>query len=155
MAEVGAVAFGMRLCCTSMKTEIFALCDAATADQGGKLNILGSFDRIHAASTPVTHPLCALAIKLRFERLEEGEKRVRISFMDSDGAAVMPTLDAATQVQFPPGEHSMTACLVLQIQQLKLPNFGEYSIDLAIDGRHEASIPLFVRQINMPPTAPA
>ncbi|MGI8435693.1 MAG: DUF6941 family protein [Chthoniobacterales bacterium] len=135
-----------------MKTEIFALCDAATADASGKLNILGSFDRLHAAATPVTHPLCALAIKLRFERLEEGEKRVRISFMDTDGKAVMPTLDANTQVKFPPDEHSVTACLVLQIQQLKLPNFGEYSIDLAIDGRHEASIPLYVRQIpNMPP----
>ncbi len=128
-----------------MKVEIFTLCDAATADSGGKLNILGSFDRIHANAIPVTHPLCALAIKLRFERLEEGQKRIRISFMDSDGAAVMPTLDAATQVAFPPGEHTVTACLVLQIQQLKLPNFGEYSIDLGVDGRHEASIPLFVR----------
>ncbi len=130
-----------------MKVEIFTLCDAATADAGGKLNILGSFDRIHAASVPVTHPLCALAIKLRFERLEEGTKRVRISFMDSDGKPVMPTLDANTQVGFPPDEHSVTACLVLQIQQMKLPNYGEYSIDLAIDGRHEASIPLFVRPI--------
>ena len=128
-----------------MKVEIFTLCDAATADAGGKLNILGSFDRIHAASVPVTHPLCALAIKLRFERLEEGQKRVRISFMDADGQAVMPTLDANTQVMFPPGEHTVTACLVLQIQQLKLPNYGEYSIDLGIDGRQEASIPLFVR----------
>ena len=130
-----------------MKVEIFTLCDAATADAGGKLNILGSFDRIHAANVPVTHPLCALAIKLRFERLEEGPKRVRISFMDSDGKAVMPTLDANTQVMFPPEEHTVTACMVLQIQQMKLPNYGEYSIDLAIDGRHEASIPLFVRSI--------
>jgi hypothetical protein len=129
-----------------MKVEIFTVCDAATSDSGGKLNVLGSFDRINAASVPVTHPLCALAIKMRFERLEEGQKRVRISFMDSDGKPVMPTLDAATQVQFPPGEDTVTACVVLQIQQLKLPNFGEYSIDLAIDGRHEASIPLFVRE---------
>lgn len=131
-----------------MKLEIFTLCDAATSDSGGKLNVLGSFDRINATSVPVTHPLCALAIKMRFERLEEGQKRVRISFMDSDGKPVMPTLDAATQVMFPPDEPSVTACLVLQIQQLKLPNFGEYSIDLAIDGRHEASIPLFVREMS-------
>ena len=130
-----------------MKVEIFTLCDAATADAGGKLNILGSFDRINAGAIPVTHPLCALAIKLRFERLEEGQKRVRISFVNADGHAVMPTLDANTQVMFPPEEHSVTACLVLQIQQMKLPNYGEYSIDLAIDGRHEASIPLFVRVI--------
>lgn len=133
-----------------MKVEIFTLCDAATADSGGKLNILGSFDRINANAIPVTHPLCALAIKLRFERLEEGQKRIGISFVDSDGKAVMPTLDAGTQVHFPPNESSVTACLVLQIQQLKLPNFGEYSIDLAIDGRHEASIPLFVKQVEQP-----
>jgi hypothetical protein len=43
----------------------------------------------------------------------------------------------------------------LQIQQLKLPNYGEYSIDLGIDGRHEASIPLFVRPApGQQPTAP-
>ena len=136
-----------------MKVEIFTLCDAATADAGGKLNILGSFDRINAAQVPVTHALCALAIKLRFERLEEGQKRIRISFMDSDGTAVMPTLDATTQVNFPPGEHTVTACLVLQIQQMKLPNYGEYSIDLGVDGRHEASIPLFVRPINGAPSS--
>ncbi|CAN5180092.1 hypothetical protein BH20VER2_BH20VER2_18950 [soil metagenome] len=136
-----------------MKVEIFTLCDAATADSGGKLNILGSFDRLNANSVPVTHPLCALAIKMRFERLEEGQKRIGISFVDSDGKAVMPTLDAATQVQFPPGEHTVTACLVLQIQQMKLPNYGEYSIDLGVDGRHEASIPLFVRPVQGAPAA--
>lgn len=95
----------------------------------------------------MTHALCALAIKMRFERLEEGRKRIQISFVDTDGSAVMPTLDAGTDVHFPPGESSVTACLVLQLQQLKLPNFGEYSIDLAVDGRHESSIPLFVRAI--------
>ena len=136
-----------------MKVEIFTLCDAATADSGGKLNILGSFDRINAAGIPVTHPLCALAMKLRFERLEEGEKRIRISFVDTDGTAVMPTLDAGTRVTFPPGESSVTACFVLQIQQMKLPNYGEYSIDLAVDGRHEASIPLFVKQIGPQPAS--
>jgi hypothetical protein len=136
-----------------MKVEIFTLCDAATADAGGKLNILGSFDRLNANSIPVTHPLCALAIKMRFERLEEGQKRISISFVDADGTAVMPTLDAGSQVTFPPGESSVTACIVLQIQQMKLPNFGDYSIDLAVDGRHEASIPLFVKKAGAVPAS--
>ncbi len=92
----------------------------------------------------MTHPQCALAIKLRFERLEEGQKRIRIAFVDSDGASVMPTLDASTQVQFQPSDSSATTSLVLVIQQLRLPKFGEYSIDLAVDDRHEASIPLLV-----------
>jgi hypothetical protein len=127
-----------------MKVEIFTLCDAATVDAGGKLNILGSFDRLNANQVPVTHPQCSLAIKLRFERIEEGKKRLRIAFIDSDGAAVMPTLDASTEVRFQGNDSTSTISLALNIQQLKLPRFGEYSIDLAVDDRHESSIPLFV-----------
>ena len=127
-----------------MKVEIFTLCDAATTDAAGKLNILGSFDRLNAKEAPVTHAQCALAIKLRFERLEEGQKRIRIAFVDSDGASVMPTVDTTTQVQFQAADSSATASIVLNIQQLKLPKFGEYSIDLAVDDRHEASVPLLV-----------
>jgi hypothetical protein len=127
-----------------MKVEIFTLCDAATTDAGGKLNILGSFDRLNAKQAPVMHPQCALAIKLRFERVEEGGKSIRVAFVDADGTSVMPTLDTSTQVHFGPTDSTATTSIVLVIQQLKLPKFGEYSIDLAVDGDHKASIPLVV-----------
>jgi len=127
-----------------MKVEIFTLCDAATVDAAGKLNILGSFDRLNAKEAPITHPQCALALKLRFETAEQGQKRIRIAFVDSDGGSVMPTLEATTQVQFRPGDSSVTTSLVLIIQQLKLPRFEEYSIDLTVDDHHVASIPLLV-----------
>jgi hypothetical protein len=133
-----------------MNVEIFTLCDAATLDTAGKLNILGSFDRLNAAAEPIVHMHCALALKLRFERVEEGQKKFRLAFVDLDGAAVMPPLEGTAQVQFQGNDSSSTVSMALGIQQLKLPKFGEYSIDLAIDGRHEASIPLFVR-----PSAPA
>lgn len=127
-----------------MKIEIFTLCDAATIDSGGKLNILGSFDRLMAQQAPITHPQCTLAIKLRFERPDEGQKRIRIGFVDSDGKPVMPSVDTVTQVQFQPGDSSATASVVVNIQQLKLPSFAEYSVNLIVDDRHEASIPLTV-----------
>ena len=128
-----------------MKVEIFTLCDAATVDAAGKLNILGSFDRLNAREVPVIHPQCALAIKLRFERVEEGQKRLRIAFVDQDGVAFMQNLDATTEVRFDGDDPSATVSLALNIQQLRLPRFDEYWIDLAVDGRQEASIPLFVR----------
>ena len=68
-----------------MKVEIFTLCDAATVDAVGKLNILGSFDRLNATAAPVVHPQCSLAIKLRFQRIEEGKKQLRVTFIDQDG----------------------------------------------------------------------
>ena len=128
-----------------MKVEIFTLCDAATVDAAGKLNILGSFDRLNASEVPIVHPHCALAIKMRFERVEEGQKRLRIAFVDQDGKAIMQNLDATTEVRFPGDDPSATVSVALNIQQLRLPKFDEYSIDLAIDGRQEASIPLFVK----------
>ncbi len=130
-----------------MKVEIFTLCDAATVDAAGKLNILGSFDRLNAREAPVIHPQCALAIKLRFERVEEGQKQLRIAFVDQDGAAFMQNLDATAEVRFHGDDPSVTVSLALNIQQLRLPRFDEYSIDLAVDGRQEASIPLFVKPV--------
>ena len=129
-----------------MKVEIFTLCDAATLDAAGKLNILGSFDRLSAREEPIVHPQCTLAIKLRFERVEEGQKQIRIAFVDQDGVSIMQSVEATTQVQFQNNDSSATVSLALNIQQLRLPRFDDYSIDLAIDGRQEASIPLSVRR---------
>ncbi len=130
-----------------MRVEIFTLCDAATVDAGGKLNILGSFDRLNAREAPVIHPQCSLAMKLRFERVEEGRKRIRIAFIDSDGTPVMPPLEATADVHLPGEDVTSTVSLALNIHQLRLPKFGEYSIDLAVDDRQEASSPLYVSRI--------
>jgi hypothetical protein len=127
-----------------MKVEVLTLCDAATVDAAGKLNILGAFDRLNATSEPITHPHCALAVKLRFERIEEGHKKIRLTFVNADGAPVMPPIDGTAEVRFQGSESSAAVSFALNIQQLKLPRFGEYSIDLAVDGRHEGSVPLFV-----------
>ena len=129
-----------------MKVEIFTLCDAAT-DSGGKLNILGSFDHLWARHTPVTHPLCAVAIKLRFARIEEGNHRLKVTVGDIDGKLVLPSVDAAVAVRFASEEPTTVANVILNLQQLKLGGFGEYTIDLAIDGRQEGSIPLYVNQL--------
>jgi hypothetical protein len=138
-----------------MKVEIFTLCDAATTDASGKLNILGSFDRIWAQQMPAIIPLCALAIKIRFYQIEEGTKRIRISFMNVDGHLIMPRLDAQMQIRAMPNETSATAQMVMVIPQLKLPNFGDYSIELAVDEIQAASCPLSVRQAPLvPPLSP-
>lgn len=60
-------------------------------------------------------------------------------------------LEAQTQIRFPQGELTATAPLVIGMPQIKLSNFGEYSIDLAVDGDQKASIPLYVRQVPLLP----
>ena len=128
-----------------MKIEVFSLCDAATADFG-KLSMLGAFDAIWAKSVPTVHPQCAVALRIRFESIERGEHRITVNFVDSDGKHIIPPASGSIKVSFPDDNRSGSANMILNIQGLKLERFGEYSIDLAIDGRSEASLPLFVRE---------
>ncbi len=130
-----------------MKVELFVLCDAAT-DYQGKLNLLGTFDSIWATQMPAVHPLCAVALRIRFMKIEEGEHKVKISIVDGDGKGVVRPVEASLNIQFKNTPlTSMATNLILNLQGLKFPVYGEYSIDLAIDGRHEVSLPLYVNTL--------
>lgn len=136
-----------------MKIQIMTLCDAANVDTSGKLNILGSFDQILSVQEPLVHPWCILAIKLRFDQVEEGVKKVKILFVDNDGKQVFPAVTGDIQITIPPNWRTGTSQIIMGIQQLKLPHFGEYQIDLALDGNLVGSIPLFARKIEQPPSS--
>jgi hypothetical protein len=127
-----------------MDVEAFLLCDAAT-DQHGKLNVLGAFDTVFAKEVPAVHPACAVAARIRFSKVEEGEHAVRICVIDQDGKEVVPKLDGKVSVRVGENTGSTAVNLVLNFQRLKLPDYGEYSIDLAVDGEQKASLPFFVR----------
>ena len=136
-----------------MKVEVFALCDAATEFMG-KLNMLGTFDSIGARETPASHPACAIALRVRFDRIEMGEHRLRMELVNADGQPVVPPLETTANVQIPDGMPSAAINLIVNFQQLKFDSFGDYSIDLAIDGRHESSLPLYVRDLHALPQPP-
>jgi hypothetical protein len=127
-----------------MDVEAFLLCDAAT-EQRGKLNVLGAFDTIFAKQVPTVHPACSVAARLRFSKVEQGEHAVKISVIDEDGKEVVPKLEGKVSVRVGDEANSAVINLVLNFQRLKLPEYGEYRVDLAVDGEQKASLPLFVR----------
>ncbi len=130
-----------------MNVELFVLCDAAT-DYQGKLNILGTFDAIRAKETPVVYPLCTVALRMRFLKTEEGEHKIRISIADEDGNLIIKPVEANINVQSNSTQlTSIATNIVLNLQRLQFPKYGEYLIDLAIDGRHEASLPLYINRL--------
>ena len=133
-----------------MEVEIFALCDAA-ADYSGKLNLMGTFDSIQAKQFPVTHPYCSVALRVRFERIEEGDHRMRISIVDDDGKSIGPSVDGSIGVKFSPNSLSVCTNMVMNIAGMKFEKPGRYSVDLAIDNRHEKSLPLTVSLLEPKP----
>ena len=129
-----------------MNIEAFLLCDAAT-DQQGKLNILGAFDNILAKKMPTMHPACAVAARIRFEKIEEGSHPIRIHIIDEDGKSIGPNLQGNINVNIGDDVDSRAANIVLNIQRLKLEKYGQYRIDLAIDNQIKGSLPFHVREI--------
>ncbi len=91
------------------------------------------------------HPACALVVKMQFDKIEEGSKALRIMFMDHDGKEVFPAITGQIEVKMLPEIRTTSVQIVVTIQQLQLPHFGEYQIDVALDGLVVGSVPLFAR----------
>ena len=128
-----------------MVIELFTLCDAAT-ESGGKLNILGAFDVLWARDVPVIHQLCVVVVRFRFNREERGQHAMRITIVNADGVSMMPPLDGEMNVQFPDELSSGVANVIVQIQDMRFNQFGDYSVDIGLDGYHQKSLPLMVRR---------
>ena len=128
-----------------MNIEAFLLCDFAS-DQHGKLNVVGAFDSIFANKMPTVHPACSVAARLRFDRIEEGDHNVRVDVVDEDGRPVVSRLDGQISVHIRENLSSSAVNLVLHLQRVKFEKYGQYCINLAIDGKIEASLPFTVRQ---------
>ena len=129
-----------------MNIQVAVLCDAAT-DENGKLSLLGAFDTIYTQQLPAVHPQCSIALRVTFGHEDEGEHKLRLNFVDADGHAIMPGMDLPVQVVLPGDSHFGTRNFVVNIQQLKFENPGLYSIDLALDGQPQGSIPPLVKHL--------
>ena len=127
-----------------MEVQVASLCDFAS-DYEGKLCVLGCFDTIFAREFPAVHPQCSVAMRLVFRKEEEGLHDVRLNFIDEDGRSIIPPLETKVEVQLGDDYFFATRNLVLNLQQLRFEGPGLYSVDLTVDGRMTASMPLQVR----------
>lgn len=133
-----------------MNIQVAVLCDAATDDHG-KLNLLGAFDTIYTQQLPAVHPQCSIALRVTFFSGDEGKRVLRFNFVDADGRPILkpdfPPLPV--EVILPEDMHFGTRNFIVNIQQLRFENPGLYSIDISLDDRPQASIPLLVK-LNAP-----
>ena len=133
-----------------MNIQVAVLCDAAT-DDNGKLNLLGAFDTIYTQQLPAIHPQCSIALRVTFSSGDEGKHALQVNFVDADGRPIAKFPPIPVEVSLPDDIHFGTRNFIVNIQQLKFDNPGLYSIDVLLNSRPQASIPLLVR--HNPPVA--
>ncbi len=129
-----------------MRIEVFALCDAAT-DNHGKLNILGTFDQIFAVKMPITHPSCAIALRLRFDKMEEGLHRIKLQLVNPDGIPVIKPMEGDVSPRMAADVDSVAVNLILNFQNIKFDAYDDYQINVTIDDVAMGSLPLRVREM--------
>jgi hypothetical protein len=133
-----------------MNIQMAVLCDAAS-DYGGKLCVLGAFDTLYSEKFPAVHPQCSAAIRLVFDRSEEGTHSLRLNFVNEDGQPIMQPMEIPVDVVFPDDATFLSRNFVVNIQQLKLEQAGLYSVDASLDDRQVAAIALLARQMDPAP----
>ena len=128
-----------------MEVEIFTLCDAA-ADYQGRLSILGVFDTIFTVNLPALHPHCAVALRIRFSKIEEGKHSLALHIVDNDGKMIIPPLNGEFGIQLAENDRHGAINLVLNLQGLSFNLYGEYAVNLAIDSLELKSLPFWVKR---------
>ncbi len=127
-----------------MNIQVAVLCDAATEDNG-KLNLLGAFDTIYAPQLPAVHPQCAVALRVTFMSGDEGERKLKLNFVNADGKSIMPPIEIPVAVALPDDAHFLTRNFIVNIQQLKFAEEGLYSVDVRLDDKSQGNIPLQIK----------
>jgi len=131
-----------------MNIQVAVLCDAAT-DDNGKLNLLGAFDTIFAPQLPAVHPQCSVALRVTFVSGDEGDRKLKLNFVNADGHSIMPPIEIPVSVALPEDAHFVTRNFIVNIQGLRFPEAGLYSVDVRLDDKSKAGLPLWVK--NLPP----
>ena len=135
---------------TTMDIQIATLCDFA-ADYNGKLVISGTFDTIAARALPVVHPACALALRFCFTQEDVGKHKLSINIINEDGDSLDPNnmpIKPEFDVQLPKGMPFLTRNIVMNLQGLRFPTDGIYSIDIGCDDEILMRLPLRVVKVN-------
>jgi hypothetical protein len=131
-----------------MEVDLALLADAATIDASGKLNILGVFDRLSAASFPVQHPHLVLILRFSAGVQEMGRHQVEIRLRDPAGKEAM-RIDGEMQLGAGPRALAQGVKVphILHLDGLVFPLGGSYFFEVLVDGEHHVSVPLTVNAL--------
>lgn len=122
-----------------MDVPLAVLADAANTTADGRLNILGTFNRINASQFPAVHPSCTLVIVFRARRSEQGQHvRASILFMDEDRS--LAQLETEFTVPPPEGPGDVFVQQILQVRNLVLPHSGSYAFHILVNGTEQRTI---------------
>lgn len=123
------------------------LCDAANVTNEGKLNILGEFNRIWSTSPPVRWPLCWLVARFEAHITEGTDHALEVDLINEDGRSLMEERPSGALKFQPTGPgRPLRAQVMMRMQDIQFPEFGDYEFHFLVDGTHVGSVPIYIME---------
>ena len=131
-----------------MEVTLALLCDAANTTPEGKLNVLGTFDRLTASTFPTNHPSMSLVLRFTASPAESGTSReLKIRILEEDGKQLG---EIAGQIDIEqstvPGADAQFQ-LIFNLPNVPLPKPGRYAFHVLIGDDEKERIPLEVVEV--------
>lgn len=133
-----------------MDVTLALVADAANVTSDGKLNILGVFNALGAASFPVVHPQMALVLRFEATRAEEGKTRqIELQLSDSDGQKLFKIGAQLVVPAAPPGA-PIRLNHILMLNNVQFAKAGDYVINVLVGDDQKAAIDLKIVEVRQP-----
>ena len=124
-----------------MQIEIFTLCDSAY-DSGGALTITKIADGIFAPTAPLKIPKLDVVFRIRFSESEDGKHSINLSIFNQDGQPMTPPFNKEIHTRRNPKLPTGVNIGIISLKGIIFPSFGEYSMNLFVDGSLLATQPI-------------
>lgn len=129
-----------------MNLDFAFVADAATVQPGGKINVLGVFDRIRVPEFPARHARVALVMRLATSGPDAGDHAAVIRLVGPDGEQVL-SLDGNLKVGPASDPHAVTRIPhILNLDRVVFKTPGTYTFEIRIDGEMAGQVPLVLEE---------
>lgn len=132
-----------------MDVDYMVLADEAAAAEGKHYIHGAGWDILWAASFPVSHPLMAVAIRLRTPWMDTNQPHeVALDVVDGDGKSILDKplqgrVNVGRPPTTPPGGDQVTA-LAFRLVGVEFRQPGDYAVIVRLDGIDKAKSPFRV-----------
>ncbi len=129
-----------------MNIEFLTLCEAADLE-GDTISVTHASNRLFSKSPASIIARCCVVFRIRFELNEEGEHNASISILDADGVSLTPPNSYPIVVKISGRFITNTLIGKIGIKGIVFPNYGEYSLNLLVDGVVLGSQPIYCSEL--------
>lgn len=133
---------------SNIKLNFLHLCDAASVDSLGKINILGIFTKIYLQKVPSKFLKFTIVGNISFQKLSESKLKIEIKIFDQNKIEVQIAPPIALEFKAPEKgkNNSGDINIVLDLGNIEFKSFGKYSLIVYANGKKKGNRSFLVEE---------